>query len=391
MNVATLILVLSLLGPLLVFVVNPLCVWLASLGRQASRPGPVEGLAVSVIVVVRNGAELIGPKLENTLGLAMPGPLQVLVYVDGDEDGTAQAVATYVERGVVLLPGLTHLGKTHGMNEAVRHATGSVLLFSDADAILEPDAVVTLARHFADPRIGGVSGLRVVGEKRGDFAAAQSGYISADSRLKVWESRLGAITGNDGKLYAVRRELYQDVAERVMDDFYVCLSVVAQGCRFIFEPAARALIRMPSRTAAHELERRRRIVSASLNTIRLHRQLLNPFAFGGYSLRLFVNKVLRRLLPVFLAGLFTSSLALALQGRQAAAALFWLQVAGYALALTGPRLSRSRAPRPLRKIASLGYYFCVGNLGSLLGAVDFALGRQPAKWTPKKSDVQLKP
>ena len=38
------------------------------------------------------------------------------------------------------------------------------------------------------------------------------------------------------------------------------------------------------------------------------------------------------------------------------------------------------------KIPALAFYFCVGNLGTLLGLIDFFLGRKTAKWTPLKND-----
>jgi glycosyltransferase involved in cell wall biosynthesis len=42
----------------------------------------------------------------------------------------------------------------------------------------------------------------------------------------------------------------------------------------------------------------------------------------------------------------------------------------------------------LNRISSTGFYFCIGNLGTLLGVVDFILGRKITRWEPIKADPQ---
>src|SRR6185503_6107908 len=215
---------------------------------------------------------------------------------------------------------------------------------------------------------------------------AQERYIAADSALKRAESRLGSVTSNDGKLYAVRRSLFRPIAPGATDDLYSCLSIVEQGRRFVFEPRARAFIRTPSRNPSHELSRRRRIVARSLRGIFLKRALLNPLRHGSFALQLFVNKVCRRLLPLFLVLLFGTSLALTLLEPHApwALAALLLQLGFYALALAHLVLARKRVPL-IGALASVAYYFCVGNLGTLLGLADFLRGREAVKWDPVKT------
>ena len=80
------------------------------------------------------------------------------------------------------------------------------------------------------------------------------------------------MTSNDGKLYAIRRELFRaDRARRDRRPLQLPV-VVEQGRRFVFEPRARAFIRTPSRSARHELARRRRIVARSLHGIACKRR-----------------------------------------------------------------------------------------------------------------------
>jgi cellulose synthase/poly-beta-1,6-N-acetylglucosamine synthase-like glycosyltransferase len=392
--VAGSLLALALFGIAAVFVLYPSAVWLTARGgprrtgatADAMQAAEAEPPRITLVTAVRNGGKLIEAKLANVAELDYPRDrLQVVIASDGSTDGTAERLARCQDPLVVPVVCAHHVGKAEALNRAVAHATGDVLVFTDADARLAPDALRLLVRHLADPEVGGVCGRRRLGEP-GSFAqGAQSSYVSLDSRVKELESRAGSITSNDGKLHCLRRELFRPVPPGVTDDLFACLSVVAQGRRFVFEPHAIAWVRTPSRSTAHELQRRRRIVARSLRGIYLMRAVLNPMHFGRYSVGLTVNKVLRRALPLcLLATLFTSAYLAPAHG--AGLALLAAQLAFYAAALAHVGLVRVRAPRPLRRLTSLPFYVCVGFTGTLLGVVDFLLGKRVTRWDPVKVD-----
>jgi len=374
---------------LLFFVVYPAVTWLAASLRSEQRPPESDAVpSVTVLVVVRNAESFIAEKVRNTLDLDYPPDrLDAVFYSDGSTDGTNRIIHSAESPRLRLLVGGTHQGKTTCLNEALPACEGEIVVFSDADAFLAPDAIGMMTRHFADPTVGGVCGQRVIGGDQSDLREAQASYISFDSAIKRFETRLGSVTSNDGKIYAVRRPLLQPFAPAVADDPYAAYNVVRQGSRFIFEPAARAFIRVPSRSPSHEIVRRRRIVSQSLRGIYLLRATLNPFRYGWFSVGLAVNKVLRRLLPVFLVTLFLSSFALSF--RYPAFALFTgVQWAFYTLAALHPQLRSDAIPKLLRRGSATAFYFVVGQYGTLLGLLDFLLGRSPARWEPVKTDVQ---
>ena len=380
---------LGLALPLLVLVVNPLLVYLAA-RRVARRPAPVAGAlpGVSMIVAVHNGAALMAAKLDNALALDYPSAqLEIIVVVDGCCDATAVIVTRYGDRNVRLLQLDEHRGKTWALNAGAEAARGELLVFSDADALLPADALRRLTAPFADPTVGGVCGRRVIGERQGALREAQARYIDLDSRLKEWESRLGTLTSNDGKLYAIRRALFVPLPPAVTDDLFLALAVVRQGQGFVFAPQAQALIPTPSRSAGHELERRRRIVAASLHGIRLQKVLLDPRRYGFYAWRLLVNKVFRRLLPLALLLVLGGTLLL-LPGHSWARPLLLLQLLGYALAASHLLWQKLAVQPPplLGKFSAVGFYVALGAYGTLLGVGDFLRGRQPEKWTPRKTD-----
>ncbi|MHB8835956.1 MAG: glycosyltransferase [Candidatus Methylomirabilia bacterium] len=358
-------------------------------GKSGARRAPPAGPppAASMIIVVRDGAELIGAKIANTLALDYPAEnLEIVIYSDASTDGTDRAVAPYLSERVHFVSTPVHQGKIKGMNAAASRATGEILVFSDADALLDQDALLHLVRHFSDPAIGGVCGNRIITESAHRLTQAQSCYISFDHAIKTLESGKGSISSNDGKLFAVRKNLYREIPDGVTDDLYACLAVVRQKYRFVYESEARARIRIPSRSIAHEVVRRRRIVSTSLRGIWMMRELLNPFSYGMFAVGLAVNKVLRRLLPVLLVVFFLGT-AVSAAAHRGSALLFAAQCLFYLFGLLYVLIFRHLPEIPLvTKPCSVVFYFCLGNYGALRGVVDFILGREVVKWTPVKND-----
>jgi cellulose synthase/poly-beta-1,6-N-acetylglucosamine synthase-like glycosyltransferase len=387
-SISSALFILSVSGVMLVFVVNPLILWiLYALRREKALPGKAKGVkhSVSVIVVVHNGEKIIADKIENALSLKYPSDQwEVIVFSDGSTDSTVEKVKSYAGRNkrVKLLTSARNEGKHAGLNAGAAAAKGDVLVFTDADAILDKESVVKLLSRLSDEKVGGVCGQRVIdkGEARGGLKDAQKGYIRFDSAIKKWESGLGSLTSNDGKIYAVRRPLFKGVPPAVTDDLYVCLSTLSAGYGFVFEPEARASVRVPSLSPAHELQRRRRIVARSLRGIFMNAGLLNPFSHGLLSFRLFVNKVLRRFLPLMLIALFFSS-ALLSPGCKGVFYLFLLQAVFYLLALSHVFLAGKKRSLAL-KPGALAYYFCLGNYGNLLALYDLAVGKKFVTWTP---------
>ncbi|MCG6550684.1 MAG: glycosyltransferase [Candidatus Magnetominusculus sp. LBB02] len=367
------------------FILNPLLIYIAYLikpkRQHALKPFCS---SVSLIIVVHNAERQIAAKLDNALTLDYgTDDYEIIVVSDGSYDRTDDIVKGY--GGVIFIRLDEHIGKYAGMNKAVEAAKGQILVFSDADALISKDAIPTLLRHFSDGCIGGVSGRSIIGDS-GNLKEAQRFYINFDSVIKTMESLTGSISSNNGKLYAVRKSLYQPVPASVTDDSFVQLVVVRQGRRFVFEQYATAAISTPSRNPEHEIIRRKRIVTTSLRGIAINKELLNPFKFGLFSIHLLINKVLRRFLPVFLITLFISSLMLA-RLNLLYALFFALQAAFYAAGVIyWLILSRIRKIKLITRLFSVAFYFTLGNYGTLLGLIDFLRGKEVVKWAPVKND-----
>lgn len=343
---------------------------------------------VSLLIAAYNEEAGIGDKLENVMSLDYPQEaLEVIVASDGSTDATNEIVTRYANKGIQLLE-LPRRGKMVALNEAVKRATGEVLVFSDANTHFLPQALRMLVRNFADPSVGGVCGnqnhsLLDEGDNSGK---GEHLYWSYDKWLKEMESLTGSIVSADGAIYAIRRSLYKMPPRTdVTDDFAISTAIVAQGYRLIYE--SKALVQETvSSSAKNEFQRKVRIINRGLRGVILRRSLLNPFKYGFYSVILFSHKVLRRLVPVFLILLFVSSLSLS------SVNLFFLgatvaQILFYGLAFAGYFLRKNKFGE--LKLFYIPFFYCLANAAALIAITKLMRGTRIELWQPKRDSIQI--
>jgi cellulose synthase/poly-beta-1,6-N-acetylglucosamine synthase-like glycosyltransferase len=358
------------------------------LARAAVRPRPYRTgdvrPPVSVLIAAHNEATAIGPKLESVLAAAYPGGRrEVIVASDGSDDGTEEVVRRYEDRGVRLLA-LPRVGKAAALNRAIAVATGEVLVFTDANSALEPDAVTALVRPFADPTVGGVAGDQRY-RRRGDEAAVTGGerrYWDFDRLLKVAESRAGNAISATGALYAVRRELVGEVPEGVTDDFATSTGVIAAGARLVFAPDA---VAWEPVAASGEVEfgRKVRVMTRGLRGVVVRRELLDVRRHGFYTVQLVSHKVLRRLMVVPLAVLAVASPALWRRGRLYRLATVG-QVLFYGAGAAGLLAGSSGRRRGRGRLLAIPAFFCLVNAASVKACWNLVTGRRIDRWEPQR-------
>src|ERR1051325_9090651 len=116
-----------------------------------------------LLIAAHNEAEVIGERLENALALDYPaGRLEIVVASDGSRDATAAIVRSFADRGVRLLDYHPNRGKSATLNAAWHEIRGELVLLSDANTFIAPDAPRKLARWFEDASVGAVCGRLVL-------------------------------------------------------------------------------------------------------------------------------------------------------------------------------------------------------------------------------------
>ena len=330
---------------------------------------------VAVVISAYNEERHIGPRIENLLALDYPADrLKILIGSDGSRDRTGEIMAGFNDPRLQACVFEHNRGKASVLNDLVSRADAPIIAFSDANTYFERQALRRLVTHFADARVGAVSGeLRLKGAA-GDNQ--DSLYWRVEQFLKFFEARIGGLLGANGAIYAIRRELWQPLAsDTICDDFCVAMSVAATGHRLVYEPAAWAEEDTPD-AIGEEYKRRVRIGIGNFQALVRHPEYLSRTS-AGTRFAYVSHKVLRWIAPHLLVLGLAASLWLA------HASWGWrifagLQIVGYvgAAALYGVSSRGGQLPGLLRIPAFL---FAL-NWAFLIASYRYATGRYSGSW-----------
>jgi poly-beta-1,6-N-acetyl-D-glucosamine synthase len=326
--------------------------------------------SVSVIIAAHNEETNLPAKLENLRLVDYPQDrLQIVIASDGSTDRTA----AILREASHIFPVILHEsnGKAYALNEAVKSATGEILVFLDTRQRIEPDAISQLVSCFADPAIGAVSGelLLETSSKAPSHSAHHDGlgiYWMIEKAMRKLESASGSVVGVTGAIYAIRRELYTEIPRgTILDDVFVPMHVARMGKRVVFQPLAIARDRLFSEKGK-EFSRKVRTLTGNYQLLRLAPWLLSPA--NPLLFRFVSHKLLRLLVPLLLILILVAS---AVSREPFYQAVLWLQVLFYVLAAFGT-LSPSTKKFKLVGIANT---FVMLNAAAALAFYNFVAGR----------------
>ncbi|SDL07499.1 Glycosyltransferase, catalytic subunit of cellulose synthase and poly-beta-1,6-N-acetylglucosamine synthase [Catalinimonas alkaloidigena] len=347
------------------------------LGKKTVSPA-AELPDVTLVVPAYNEMSCLAEKLENSFQLDYPkGKLHFLFVAEGSTDGTQEYLRSIPE--IEVVSGSTRRGKIEAINQAMQRVKTPLVVFSDTNTSLNPDAIRNLVRHYEDPSVGGVAGeKRVQASAEDNAAGAGEGlYWKYESFLKRIDSELQTVVGAAGELFSMRTHLYQPVeSDTILDDFIISLRLTGQGYQVVYEPEAYALEK-PSFSVAEEMKRKIRISAGGFQSIRRLSHLLNPFRYGLLTFQYVSHRVLRwAVVPFCLIVALVTNFLLA-PAVPLYQVLLVAQLAFYTCALVGYLLEQKR----LRiKLLFVPFYFSFMNWCVMLGLVRYMKGQQSGIW-----------
>ena len=334
---------------------------------------------VTVLVTVHNEEKGIGEKIDNILEQDYPQQqFEVLVASDGSTDATDSIVESRAQNvpRVRLFRPANRKGKTDTQNEAVTHARGSIIIFTDCDTFFSDDFLAKLVHAFARQDVGCATGrLFFLGEHENTISTSQGYYWNYEIRIRELESKLGVLAVASGACMAVRKELFRPMKAAYGEDCILPLDVVLQGYKVVHVPDAIAYDRMPA-TVSGEFRTRVRMTLRNWQGTWARAELLNPFRYPAYSWALWSHKILRWLSPYLLIALTVSSVMLAgrspifLSVYYGLWSLFFAGIIGYIV-------QRQKIKVPL---FGMVYSFLLANAGFFLGTIQAVLGRKITKY-----------
>lgn len=336
---------------------------------------------VTVIIAAWNEEQVLEQKIQNTLSLDYPaGLLRVIVVTDGSTDNPGAILKKY--------PGILHLhqpvrqGKYAAIREAMRHVSTPVVVFTDANSMLNPEAIIRLTAHYADPEVGAVAGEKKISAGNNNTAVGQAEgmYWRYESFMKNLDARFYTVVGAAGELFSIRTSLFRPLEkEMILDDFIISMQVGLQGFRTAYEPGAFAA-ETASASLHEEQKRKIRIAAGAYEAAGILHGLLPFTRFPRLYFQYFSRRILRWFFCPFLliVVLLTNSiivlqpdapffyqLVLAAQGLY-----YLLSLAGWLLLRAGKKAG----------IPGIPYYFLFMNFCLVRGFILYHRKKHSVLW-----------
>ena len=337
-----------------------------------SRPEPVlpdddQLPDVTLMICAYNEEDIIREKMENIRQLDYPREKLCIMWVtDGSSDGSNDLLRQYPEVTLVYSP--ERRGKAAAMQHGLKENKAGIVVFTDANTMLNANAIREIVRQFMKPDVSCVSGeKRVAARIDGQVAAEGEGlYWKYESTLKRWDSELYSAMGAAGELFAVRMSDYRDApSNALLDDFMMSMLIVKDGHRIAYTSEAYAM-EYGSADMHEESKRKRRIAAGGLQSIWWLRQLMNPLRYPMVSFLFVSHRVLRwSITPFAMLALIPLNLALiVLGGGTVYTVIGVLQLSFYTATLVGWWQARSGRKS---KLFYVPYYFMFMNVNVFRG------------------------
>lgn len=355
--------------------------------KEAFAPAPIryepgEWPEITLFIAAYNEEAIVDAKMENCFQLNYPPQkLKILWITDGSNDKTNEKLGRYPEVSVHYIP--QRKGKTAALNRGIQFVETPFVIYTDANTMLNKEAIHEIIKEFSDPRVGCVAGEKRIAVDNKDQAAAggEGFYWTYESKLKEWDSRLYSAVGAVGELFAIRTSLFEPLPEdTLLDDFILSMRIAQKGYKIAYCKSAYALEK-GSADIKNEEKRKVRIAAGGLQSIKRLGNLLipNPFHLGLLRFQYISHRVLRwSITPIALFLLpFLNIILVWLNPQLIYILLLAFQILFYLLAVCGALVQRKKIKI---KILFIPYYFLFMNANVLKAFFSFHKYKGKGTW-----------
>ncbi|OPX31255.1 MAG: hypothetical protein B1H09_03315 [Gemmatimonadaceae bacterium 4484_173] len=325
---------------------------------------------VTVMVAARNEEKCIEERIQNLLSQDYPKErFEVLVASDMSTDRTDEIIKSFADRGVRYFRFDKRMGKSAVMAKLSEFAKGEILVFTDANTQFSPNTVRELVEPFADPGVGCVDGSK---QNSLDSVTCESIYWRYERTLKALGSRIGAVLGATGAVFAVRKNLYSPANPARADDFETAVSARIQGYSCLYNPQAVAAEPTPENSIQYH--RLVRIVSWMIGSaFSLFGKAVKAGKYG-LALQLAVHKILRWNMGVF--AIVATAAGILLAVYDSPLNILFISVTVFNIIALAGRFAGHRMPSFLR----LPYFFWLMCIASLSGVIKAVTSQAVSVW-----------
>jgi len=373
------------------YVGYPLLVYIASLFIKLFRKNSTQNTyhnfepEITLFVAAYNEIDFIEKKVNNSFALDYPKEKIHHVWLtDGSDDGTPDALRKY--NNIEVYHKDERNGKIGAINRGMDFVKTPIVIFSDANSMLNKDSLRLIVNEFQKSQVGCVAGEKRIETKNKDNAVSSGEgiYWKYESFIKKCESEVNSALGAVGELFAIRTELFKTIEDdTILDDFIISLRIAQKGYKIKYVPNAYAT-EGASINIPEELKRKTRIAYGGFQAISRLKGLLNPFKNPLLTFQYLSHKVFRWLLvPFSILFLFFTNLIILTSENYSEfyTILFYLQIIFYLMVLLGAVLQSRKTNL---RILFAPYYLFVMNLSEIIGLIRFMKKKQSVNWERAK-------
>ena len=335
---------------------------------------------VTLMICAYNEEDIIKEKMENIRQLNYPkDKLCVMWVTDGSNDHSNELLSQYDD--ITLVTSTERKGKAAAMQHGLEVNKAPFVIFTDANTMLNTEAITEIMTLFLHEDVGCVSGeKRVAARHEGQVAAEGEGmYWKYESTLKQWDSDLYSAMGAAGELFAVRMSCYNPApSNALLDDFMISMLILRDGHKIAYTSKAYAM-EFGSASMHEESKRKRRIAAGGLQSVWWLRDMMSPFRSPIVAFQFVSHRVLRwSITPFALLALIPLNIILVVQNAGWIYSLIGiLQIIFYTAALSGYVLELAGRKN---KLLYIPYYFMFMNLNVFQGIAYLRTHKSSGTW-----------
>jgi hypothetical protein len=339
--------------------------------------------SVTIMVVAHNEEKVILEKLKNIISLQYPkNKIHYLVTSDNSTDLTNEIVLKFInenpDHDIKLYVTKKRMGKTNAQNEAQKTVETEFLVMTDANSIIDTNALIELMSSFITENIAYVCGkLMIINDDVSETSNLESNYWDLDLALRKIESNIQTITAGNGALYAVRNDDYHDFNPVESHDSAMPLHYALNNKRAIYNENAK-VYEKAGEIIQDEFKRKVRMNRMIIKHILPTYRLLNIFKYHWFTIFYIGHRSFRYSLWFSHLVIFITN-AFLINSSYLYLILFAVQCLFYLLVLV-KIVTKSK-----NKVISFAYYYFITMIAQWVGVYRILSGKAKPFWEKAES------
>ncbi len=203
---------------------------------------------ISILITAAHEAETIGKALDAILKNKLRESYEILVIAP--DAATRDAASMYAQKRKIIRVFQDHgTGKPAALNLLFAKARGRILILTDGDVVVAPDALHSLLRALHDPHVGAVSGRPIAINARstmlGYWARLLTDVGGHETREKLVRKKRFIVCS--GYLMAIRKGIVRKIPENALADDAVITNMISSKEHTIaYAPEAEVYVTYPT-------------------------------------------------------------------------------------------------------------------------------------------------